>query len=79
MANLEKVLELSELILELRKEQEQNLAEVNRLQIGQYSIDQKIRHYTWLLENELEGGGEENEVKQHQRPETVKGYQYKRP
>lgn len=79
MANLEKVLELSELILELRKEQEQNLAEVNRVLAKLESVDQKLRHYTWLLENELEEGGEENEVKQHQRPETVKGYQYKRP
>lgn len=79
MANLEKVLELSELILELRKEQEQNLAEVNRVLTKLESVDQKLRHYTWLLENELEEGGEENEVKQHQEFTRVKGYKYKRP
>lgn len=79
MANIEKVLDLSELILELRKEQEQNLAEVDRVLTKLESVGQKLRHYTWLLENELEGGGEENEVKQHPRPEAVKGYQHPRP
>ena len=72
----ENVLKLAEEVLKLRKLQEQNVLELEKVVSTIESTNQKLRHYTWLLENELEEGGEKNEVKQHQEFARVKKYKH---